>query len=257
VSARKRPPAKRRRPLGALLPIVLVAALGLGAAAVKEAGDPRFALGQVVVTGERMTPESDVLSAAALPSGANVWLLDTASAERRVEALPWIASAAVRRSWPNRLSVTVHERAPALRLLLPAGAGEEPDTRIALLDAGLRVLATLPEGRSPADLPLFHIEPPPAVAQPGQVVGGDDIAGAYDAMMQLRALGLRISEVDVKPAIGVSVTCEGGLRVILGSDEDLEKKVSLFKAIAPKISSPRDVMYVDLRSVRAPTVLYR
>ena len=172
--------------------------------------------------------------------------------------LPWIDEAHVRRAWPNRVSIAVTERTPVARVAVPnGGSAEEPVQEAALIDASMRVLALgQPDGQAVA-LPLIRIEPQPGPIVPGAAITDVDLDHVYDAMVQLRALGLRISEVDLKPATGMTVTCDDGLRVILGSDGDLAKKVSLLKAIAPKITAPEDVVYVDLRSLRAPTVLYR
>jgi len=256
---RKKALPNRRRAAAVVLLVLVLAVVGAaGIGAVKEVQSPRLALGRIDVSGARTTPASDVVLAAALPAGSNVWLLDTASAERRVEALPWIATASIRRSWPNHVSIVVKERVPVARVVLPTGGtSEEPAAQIALIDADMRVLAIQSNASQAGDLPLFRIVPQPDAVQPGETIAGDDVQHAYDAMVELRALGLRISEVDLKPATGVTVTCDDGLHVILGSDDDLAKKVGLFKAIAPKISAPQDVVYVDLRSVRAPTVLYR
>ena len=203
--------------------------------------------------------------------GANVWLLDVSSAERRIEGLPWIASANVRRAWPNTLSVAVTERSPVAKVFIPAlGDGEEPGQGVALVDPAMRVLSierlaatdsvqrkSGAHAERAAGLPLFRIVPQPTGLEPGSDLSGSNVEQAYDSMVQLRALGLHISEVDLSPVTGVTVTCDGGLHVILGSDSDLATKVNLFRAIVPKIAAPQNVVYVDLRSVRAPTVLYR
>ena len=256
MSARRK--AFKRAPHALWVTAALILFAGLvGAIGYREAGDPRFALGDVAVSGERRTPESEVRYAAALTKGSNVWLLDVASAEHRVEALPWVDAARVRRTWPNRVSIELTERVAVARVWVASGgSAEEPVPQIALIDGSLRVLALeAPDGQAAA-LPLFRIDPQPKL-QAGNDASGSDVERAYDAMVQLRALGLRISEVDLKPATGVTVACDDGLHVILGSDDDLAKKVSLFKAIEPKITAPERVVYVDLRSVRAPTVLYR
>ena len=255
MSVRKR----RSAPRWPALAIVLFATVcALAIAAYREAGDPRFALDSLTVRGETRTSAQAIELAAALTKGSNVWLLDTGGAEQRVEALPWIATAHIARAWPNHVTVDVTERTPVARVALPDDVtAEEPTPVAALIDAAFRVLAVAPQNYASADLPLFRIEPQPRHLQPGADATGTDVERAYDALVQLRALGLRVSEVDLKPSTGVAVTCDGGLHVLLGSDDDLAKKVSLFKAILPKIASPEDVVYVDLRSVRAPTVLYR
>jgi cell division protein FtsQ len=246
----------------------IAVAVTLGAAALiafgfKEASDPRFAYTGMAVKGEAQTPAAQIVDAAGFAHGANVWLLDTGGAQRRIEALPWVDAAIVRRSWPNRVTVSVEERSPVVRVRVRQLSAEEPVAAEALVDATGRVLDVSalgsrdPHEEQAAALPLIRLDPPPGGLSPGAAMPGDDFQLAYDALVQLRALGLRVSEIDVKPAFGISVTSDAGVRAILGSEDDLARKVTLFKAIVPKIAAPENVVYVDLRSVRAPTVLYR
>lgn len=246
----------------AVVGLVLLAT-GLVALGFKESADPRFAFEGAGVSGEAHTPLADIVYAAGFEKGKNVWLLDTGAAAKRIEALPWIDTAIINRAWPNRVSVRVTERQAVVRVRLPAVSAEEPTAAEALIDASGRVLAISaigqgdPREEQAAALPLIRLDPPPSGLTPGAPMPGDDFQLAYDALVQLRALGLRVSEVDLKPATGITVTSDDGLRAILGTEDDLAKKVTLFKAIVPKIAAPENVVYVDLRSVRAPTVLYR
>lgn len=236
--------------------VAIAAAVGYGA--FKVTTDPRLALDGLKVTGAHRTPPAQIAAAAAFPFGENTWLLDTGSAVRRIESLPWIESARIDRTWPNRVSISVTERVPVARLAIPVSRGaEEPVLQDALIDASLHVLAVGSAEPSTAGLTTFRIKPQPADIQAGSDESGTDVERIYDAMVQLRALGLRISELDLAPATGLRVTLAGGLHVILGSNDDFAKKVALYKAILPRIALPENVVYVDLRSVRAPTVLYR
>jgi len=228
----------------------------------KEASDPRLALGLVSVNGNRRTPAADVIAAAGFEPGANVWLLDVAAAQNRIADLPWVDSATVHRLWPNRVWVSVVERVPVARVWISTVSGEEPFAGLALVDATGRVLAFgsaqgAAAGAASQALPLMRIDPLPSPLRIGAPIPGDVFGQAYDALVQLRSLGLRVSEIDVGPVTGFTVTSDDGLRVILGTEDDLARKVTLFKAIVPKIAAPQNVVYVDLRSVRAPTVLYR
>ena len=68
---------------GAIL-LAVIAAIGSAAyAGVRASQDPRFALREVEVGGCSRSSAADVLAAAALPQGSNIWLLDTASAVTR------------------------------------------------------------------------------------------------------------------------------------------------------------------------------
>lgn len=225
---------------------------------LRESADPRFAFTGLGIAGASHTTAADIDAAAAISAGENVWLIDTRAAQRRIESLPWVASATIERSWPNRVAVRVVERTPVARLSLtsPSGA-EEPTEETALFDGSMRVLAVGTPNGSALGLPTIDIRPRPSGVAAGADLSGSDVERAYDALVQLRALGVSVSRVDVAPATGITVSGAAGLRVIIGSDDDLAKKVELLRAIAPQITSPQDVVYVDLRSVRAPTVLYR
>jgi cell division protein FtsQ len=248
---------KSRAGLGRwLVTTVLLAGIAYGGAVA--ARDPRLALTHVVVLGAVHTPADEIERAASLALGQNVWLLDAGAAAHRVASLPWVASARVRRSWPNHVAIEVSERAPVARLTLPdGGTAEEPTEREALIDDTLHVIAVGMPDAAEAGLPVLRVMPTPPGVAPGADERGSDVEEAYDALVQLRALGLRISEVDLAPATGIAVSTAGRMRVLFGTNDDLAKKVSLYQAIALKIVAPEDVVYVDLRSTRAPTVLYR
>jgi cell division protein FtsQ len=214
------------------------------------AADPRLALGEVNVTGAVRAGSDAVLTAAALPRGTNVWLLDTAAAQRRVEALPWVSSARVERSWPNQVAISVVERAPVARLALALGG-------YALLDGAGRVLEIGTSDRADAKLPLLRVRPAPVDIAAGALESEQAASDALAAAQRLQRLGVRITEVQSEPATGISVTTSARLRVLFGDMTDLERKVALFNAITQRIAHPDEVAYVDVRSPSAPTVQYR
>ncbi len=75
----------------------------------------------VVVSGQAHTTEAEVRGAANIGRGEPMVYLDAAGAARRVEALPWVASASVHRSYPGTVHVDVVERVPAVAEPLQAG----------------------------------------------------------------------------------------------------------------------------------------
>jgi cell division septal protein FtsQ len=238
---------------------VIAALVGAAYAGVRASQDPRLALGQVDVSGCSRSSSADVLAAAALPQGSNIWLLDTKSAVERIEALPWVNSASVTRAWPNQVRVSVVERRPAARLDVPAiASGEEPVAGRALLDAQMHVLAVGPDDPRDEALPLLKV----AGISVSAVSAGADlsktgVAAAYAAYRTLQASGLVVRSVDIGEATGIGVETADDLRVLFGAPDGLAQKVQLYRIIAVKIASPRNVAYVDLRSARAPTVLFR
>ena len=223
---------------------------GIAFAFAKFARDPRFALEHVTVSGAARTGAEQVLAAAALVRGANVWFVDAGAAEQRIAALPWIATARVARRWPNAVSIALSERTPVAKLMTRG-----PD--LALVDGEARVLQV--GALLPADdrLPLLWLEPALRPVRAGERLESARLDGALEASQRLAALGVRISEISSEPASGISVTTESRLRVILGDDDELERKVAIFLAIAQHIARPDQVSYVDVRSTSAPTVQYR
>ncbi|MBV8366599.1 MAG: FtsQ-type POTRA domain-containing protein [Candidatus Eremiobacteraeota bacterium] len=214
------------------------------------ASDPRFALDDVAVDGARRLPSADIIAAAALPHGRNVWLLDSGAASRAIERLPWVASATIARAWPNKVTIIVSERVPAARMALPGGAQ-------ALVDTGGRVLGYA-TGTSDQTLPLLMIAPLPADAGvPGAQLGGTTVGESLEAMQQLSALGVRMTEVRDEPVTGFSAFTHSGVWVVFGDLQDLARKVELYDAIVKRVVQPSAVDYIDVRSTAAPTVQYR
>src|SRR5579863_2384723 len=103
----------------------LLVASGIAYAGYREAGDPRFALGTIAVEGQLHTSASAVRAAAGIAPHTNVWLLDAGAAQRRIESLPWVASASVIRGWPNTITVDIVERTPVAAVALPDGGNAE------------------------------------------------------------------------------------------------------------------------------------
>ena len=240
-----------------LLTTCVVAAAAIGVGLVREAANPRFAVDIVAIRGLVHTSAPDVVTAAALQPGQNAWLVDRRAVATRIEALPWVGAVALHVSWPNRLAIDVSERKAVALVLLDAPSLGLPRPRYATIDDTQRVLALSDAADPGSQLPVLVVVPLPTDATPGNTLARPEVGQALDACGALRALGLQISEIAIAPSTGISATADRNLRVLFGEDEDLARKAQLFQAIVAKISTPSRVAYVDVRSVRAPTVLYR
>jgi len=98
---------RRRLFLGALATIVFLA-FGIWLIAFSSV----FGVGKVIVKGTHVLTADAVRRAAHVTSGAPLIRLDTSAIEKRVEALPDVASARVSISYPSSVVITVHERVP-------------------------------------------------------------------------------------------------------------------------------------------------
>lgn len=113
----------------------------LGDAALVGAG---FGIGEIRFTGNRETPELDLLIALET-DGRAMLLFDADAARERVAALPWIETVSIRKFYPATLEVKLSERR-AFALWQNAGA-------TAIVDAGGRPIVPF-EDRRFARLPL-------------------------------------------------------------------------------------------------------
>ncbi len=66
----------------------------------------------VEVNGLRRTTRREVVAALGLEAGDPILAIDLGAARGRIESLPWVAAARLSRSLPDRITVSVTERAP-------------------------------------------------------------------------------------------------------------------------------------------------
>jgi cell division protein FtsQ len=228
----------RFRRLAGLVAVVGLSLLVIGAGGRWLLTTPRFAVARVEVRGaSRMSPEQ-VMAAAAIPRGANIFSLDTADVIDRVEALPEVRRADVVRELPNRVVISVEERRPFT--LVHGG-------RLHWMDEEGRLL-----GASPS-----------AVSSPLPVISGltaDELASmrtspgpkARTAIAVIRALlrsggalAAEISEIDMSRREGPVLYTIDGVEVRLGS-EDWEERLARLAGVLAQVAT-QDVRAVDLR----------
>lgn len=153
----------RRRVVSAASAVLCLSAIGTGLAMIATAqrlapaveGGPGWAdrlaaaaglkPERIEVRGHRYTSLSEISAAVALHGIASQLSFDPSAAERRIEALPWIARAQVRRVLPDAVAVEVVERMPAI-----VWRAAERDM---LVDMHGRVLSEIPRG-SDTGLPV-------------------------------------------------------------------------------------------------------
>jgi cell division protein FtsQ len=119
----RRPP---RAGLAALV-LLLLASAGYGviqgdrvaalAAGLREGRDvlanaAGFAIGTVLIEGNRHLSKAEILASAGITERTSLLFLDALAARAKLQANPWIAEATVRKFYPGRLEITVVEREP-------------------------------------------------------------------------------------------------------------------------------------------------
>jgi hypothetical protein len=147
LAARRSEGRRRLRAVGAL---GLIAVLGAACLGVLES--PLLSVAHVSLRGARHESVAQVRAVAGLTRGRHMISVDPPAAARRLETLPWVASATVSRHWPDSVAVVIDERvavaqvavAPASRSAPSPVAGAGPTAvpgRMGLVDATGRVLS--------------------------------------------------------------------------------------------------------------------
>jgi cell division protein FtsQ len=84
-------------------------------AAIKSAADAGanamgMRIAAVSLSGQRQVSREQIFAAAGVTASSSLLFLDVAEARARLEAIPWIAEATVRKLYPDRLQITITER---------------------------------------------------------------------------------------------------------------------------------------------------
>jgi cell division protein FtsQ len=85
--------------------------------AIKDAADGAanaagMRIATVSLSGQRQVGREEIFRAAGVTDHSSLLFLDVAQARAKLEAMPWIAEAQVRKLYPDRLQITIAEREP-------------------------------------------------------------------------------------------------------------------------------------------------
>jgi cell division protein FtsQ len=227
--------AAARSPAPALraLRLVAVVAAALGAVwlVARVAAGPLLAVRRVVVAGESLLPEAEVLAAAGIRTGEPLVGLDPAAVRARLEALPLVRSAEVRVLFPGTVRLTLDRREAVALVIGESGGRSLP----ALVDADGTIFALARSARE-ADLPVL------SGIRLGEVGVGSSIGpGAASLLADLAVLRERspalfraVSEVRLEPAA----------RVASGAGEGSAEAGGTTAAAAESIAGPEFLLYL-------------
>jgi len=238
---------KRRQGRRRLL--VLIAAMSvviLSAGAYGLTRSPLMDLDHLVVTAGPHTPAAAVTAAAGVPRHRLLVDIDTAAVARRLQALPWVRSADVRKKWPATLMISIVERTPAAAAAAASGGW-------ALLDISGRVLASVPA--PPPDLPA--VVDVPGVGAPGSEVGAATRSVLAVAAALPPALVPKVAGVGPAPGGEVLLHLRPVGMARLGPPSDLAAKLTSLAVLldhVPLTGPNGAVAVIDVRVPTAPVV---
>jgi cell division septal protein FtsQ len=233
VKRRRATPAQRLRPFWFLIAIVIaLLAVCTYLFSLSHAFYPRT----IDVSGNRIVSKDAILSAAQIELDRNIWLQNTAAMTQRIEAIPYIDTAAVHRHVPNAISIDVTERTPFALL--------ERNGAIVTVDRTLRVL---------------NPGAPPGAQLPTIIAATHDVAKTLADTEEV-ALQTRLDVAQLREdAYGdVEMTLrQNNVRVLFGDPDTVDDKMQMIVPILEKVDrGNRRVAAIDLRAMTTPVVEY-
>jgi len=186
-----------------------------------------FRIENVEVVGREQTDPKALLAAAGLKRGDPILAFSPEAARRRIEALSWVASAAVERRLPDTVAITILERKPI--------ALWQHNDKFALIDAKGDNLGPV-ANESGSTLPL--------------IVGGDAPSHASALLSTLATHPDLAKRVQASNWIGSrrwDLKMDNGVEVKLPEDGVAEALQQLADAEASSRILERDVAIIDLR----------
>ena len=203
-----------------------------GADAAANAAGMRIAT--VSLSGQRQVSREEIFAAAGVTDHSSLLFLDVADARARLEAIPWIAEATVRKLYPDRLQITITER-EAFALWQQQGK--------------VRVIA--------ADGTVLSAKVEPRLASLPFVVGNGAAAKARDFLAVLDRFPAIRDSVRASILVGDrrwNLRLKNGIDVRL-PDTDMERALeTLARLDREKNLLNRDIVAIDLRLADRLTV---
>ena len=218
--------------------LLLSVLLGGLVLAYNKLNDPRsFPITKIQAQGTFIHLSEDTLQSVLADVEGGYFEIDVVQLQHKIEAMPWVKHARVRRIWPDTLMVAVDEQRPMAYwqetgLMNPRGELFYPEK------------SSFPQG-----LPQLN---------------GPDASNMLLRDLYLRfnemlgVLQLKVQQIDMDARRSVVVVLNNGIRVVLGG-EMMKERLQQFIAVYPKVLSANAtaVQQIDMRYTNGFTILYK
>ena len=189
--------------------------------------DAGFGISQVHLAGNRRVPPESILAALGFEPGQSIFGADIHAARARLEKLDWVASADVKRRYPDDISVRIIEKRPFALWQSPTALYVVERDGNVITDKGVEAFRRLP-------LLLGD--------------GGSNASDVVDAVAQHRAIQARIKAFQRVSQRRWNLILDDGVIVKLSENSWQKDLDALEFLIVEKGILERDVGEIDLRS---------
>ena len=241
-------PMRRRRRFSVLKPLITygsaaaLAVFGLYEVVSAVATASVLSIDSIVVEGNHRMSNRQVLEALDGLTGENIVLCDLREWRAQLLKSPWIKDAALRRTLPSTVQVSVYERAPM-------AIGRMGDALYLVDERGI-VIDEYGPAYGDLDLPIVEGLVTKRT-EPGAATDGRKAALAARVIAGLAAkpaVATRLAQIDVRDARNAAVMLSGDDALLYIGDDRFLPRIESYVELAPKLREfVPEIDYVDLR----------
>jgi cell division protein FtsQ len=196
---------------------------------------PMLDVDRIRIAGAHHMTDAEVRSASGVHVHDHLLFVDTGAVARRVERLPWVAKASVKRDLPGTLQVTIREYVPIAFVRVPDGV---------MLVAGNGHVIGHADTPPPGGIEIKGVRQAPGV---GDLLSPPDAAGIVAHLPV--ALATQVVAVDVSGNGLALVLASGQIR--LGNSTQLDAKAASALAVLAHLDT-KPFTYIDVSTPARP-----
>lgn len=200
---------------------------------------PIFEVTRIDVRGNELLPAAEVLSAAGLSTGVNIFRVHLGEAGEKLGALPLVKKAVLERRFPSTITVYIEERQPLVLVEMENAFWEVDADGVALRRQKVGV----------SGVPVLTGAGPGEDAMRGALA----VAGGLPASVKRE-----LSEINISGDHRITLYTVDGIPVHLGRADELGTQVLILGEVLDAVrASGRTVEYIDLAEPQNAVVKYK
>ena len=253
ASARQRMIRRRlRRAILTGLGIIIVGLAAFGGYTF--ANSTFFDLMEIRLYGNVAVDRDELIQLTGLRIGANMLLIYPGQVRQSVLSHPFVRTASVTRSLPNRIDIEITERSPFVLVY--------SESRFLILDdEGYCMMEVSDQVAESWNLPRIRASHWAALIEPGERSRDEGVLAGLELIQQLDPFFMKnILEIYTPSAERLTLINNDGLPVLFGPPVDLERKLHHYEQLLIRnrdTINASTINYIDIRFDTQPTISWR
>jgi cell division septal protein FtsQ len=221
--------------------------------------NPHYALDKIEIEPSGHFSQHQIRQAAGIELGQNLWSLNLPQIASDLETLPYVSSAKVERHFPDKISIFITERVPAVKIV---GLNTDLGTRETFyLDRDCVVLKPRPDETAPPLPEVIGLVNPEF--EPGAKLDQTSLPRALEILDAIDHTSLHTSidirTIDLSDPLSITMVTTQDMTIVFRPDyidQQLQRLIQAFD-YAANLQPPRKLQSIDLTPDRnVPVTFY-